>query len=103
VAWKKATRPKKEGGLGILDLRAQNLALLKFLHKFYNKDNVPWVKLTWDALYSRPIPRHRRKVCSFWWRDIISISDHFFMMTACTVNEGSSLYFWRDTWNLGVL
>jgi hypothetical protein len=33
----------------------------------------------------------------------MSLSNHFFMMVACTFNEGSTLYFWRDTWNLGVL
>jgi hypothetical protein len=88
-----------QGGLGIIDLKAHNIALLlKFLHKFYNKENAPWVKLTWETLYSRPIPpHHRKKVGSFWWRYIISLSDHFFMMAACTLNEGSSLYFWRDT------
>jgi hypothetical protein len=65
---------------------------------------VPWVKLTWEAVYSRPIPpHHRKKVSSFWWRDIMTLSDHFFMMAACTVNEGSSQYFWMDTWNLGIL
>jgi hypothetical protein len=47
VAWKKATRPKNQGGLGVIDLRAQNKALLlKFLHKFYNKADIPWVQLT---------------------------------------------------------
>lgn len=35
VAWKTACRAKEEGGLGIIDLRTQNTAiLLKFLHKF---------------------------------------------------------------------
>jgi hypothetical protein len=35
VAWSLATRPKKEGGLGILNLQTQNDALLlKNLHKF---------------------------------------------------------------------
>jgi hypothetical protein len=57
VAWKKATRPRDQGGLGILYFRAQNNALLcKFLHKFYNKASFPWVQLTWNALYSRVTP-----------------------------------------------
>lgn len=35
VAWKYACRSKKEGGLGIINLRTRNSALLlKFLHKF---------------------------------------------------------------------
>jgi hypothetical protein len=32
------TRPKEDGGLGILDLKTQNDALLlKYLHKFFNR------------------------------------------------------------------
>jgi hypothetical protein len=67
VAWKKATRPKNQGGLGIIDLRAHNIVLLlKFLHKFYNRLNIPWVQLTWNAFYSRTIPpHHRSRVGSF--------------------------------------
>jgi hypothetical protein len=47
VAWRKATKPKDQGGLGIIDLRAHNTTvLLKFLHKFNNRAQVPWVQLT---------------------------------------------------------
>jgi hypothetical protein len=47
VAWKKTTKPKSQGGLGIIDLRANDIVLLiKFLHKFYNKANLPWMHLT---------------------------------------------------------
>jgi hypothetical protein len=42
ATWSLATRPKKGGGLGILNLKTQNDALLlKNLHKFYNKVNCP--------------------------------------------------------------
>lgn len=38
--------PKKEGGLGVLNLKTQNEALLlKYLHKFFNKADIPWVNL----------------------------------------------------------
>lgn len=44
VAWKHACRSKEEGGLGIINLRTQNITLLlMFLHKFYNKADLPWV------------------------------------------------------------
>ena len=40
--------PKLEGGLGVLNLRVQNESLLlKHLHKFYNRVDVPWVHLVW--------------------------------------------------------
>jgi hypothetical protein len=46
VAWKKCTKPKRKAGLGVIDLRAQNRALLiKHLDKFYNKADIPWVTL----------------------------------------------------------
>ena len=52
VAWNDVCRPKFQGGLGILNLRAQNKAmLLKQLHKFFNQDDIPWVSLTWKAFY----------------------------------------------------
>jgi hypothetical protein len=45
--------PKKQGGLGVIDLATHNDAmLLKFLHKFYTKVDIPWVKLVWDNYYS---------------------------------------------------
>jgi hypothetical protein len=57
LAWKKVTRPKNQCGLGIIDLRAHNSSLpLKFLHKFYNNQNLPWVQLTWAAFYKRVTP-----------------------------------------------
>lgn len=45
VAWPLAQRPKKKGGLRIKNLLVQNDALLmKQLHKFYEKADVPWVQ-----------------------------------------------------------
>lgn len=75
MAWMKACKSKKEGGLGILDIKAQNKALLlKFADKFYNNRNT-WVQLTWHALYNNPVAPHaKRLVGSFWWRDVMSLS-----------------------------
>jgi hypothetical protein len=47
VAWDKDCRPKGQGSLGIINLRTHNTALLlKYLHKFYNHHDLPWVHLT---------------------------------------------------------
>jgi hypothetical protein len=46
AAWKLATRPKRNGGLGIINLSTQNDALLlKHLVKFFNRKNIPWVRM----------------------------------------------------------
>lgn len=42
AAWKMVCLPKEEGGPGVIDLRVQIEALLmKNLHKFFNKENLP--------------------------------------------------------------
>lgn len=39
--------PKEKGGLGIINLRLQNDALLmKHLRKFYNRADIPWVRIS---------------------------------------------------------
>lgn len=54
AAWPLVTLPKDEGGLGVINLSVQNESLLmKHLHKFYNRIQVPWVNLVWDKYYSR--------------------------------------------------
>jgi hypothetical protein len=52
VAWRKCIRPKRKGGLGVINQKSQNVALLNHLDKFYNRKDIPWVKLIWDTYYS---------------------------------------------------
>lgn len=62
-------KPKEKGGLSVLNLNVQNDALLlKHLHKFYNKMDIPWVKLVWSKYYEDKIPHATREVGSFWWK-----------------------------------
>lgn len=84
VAWETTCRSKEEGGLGIINLRTQNTALLlKFLHKFYNRVDLPWVHLAWRCLYRNGAPPHaRRSVVSFWWKDIMALSQDYFKIAS---------------------
>lgn len=46
AAWPMVLLPKNNGGLGVINLKTQNDALLlKHLDKFYNKQDTPWVSL----------------------------------------------------------
>jgi hypothetical protein len=46
-------RPKEQGGLGVLNLRVQNQALLiTNIYKLYNHHDIPWVNLIWQAYYN---------------------------------------------------
>jgi hypothetical protein len=105
VSWRKACLAKDQGGLGIIDLRAQNTALLvKFLDKFYNHANLPWVHLTWQCFSRRlKVPHVCNLVGSFWWRDVMSLSDNFLMVASCKAHSGLTCTFWKDSWDFGVL
>jgi hypothetical protein len=64
VAWNKCTRPKRKGGLGIINLRNQNMALLL---KFYNKRDTPWVNLIWNSYYANGKILHASKDKGSFW------------------------------------
>ncbi|XP_073353855.1 uncharacterized protein [Aegilops tauschii subsp. strangulata] len=99
AAWELVCRPKSKGGLGIIDIKTKNMALLlKHLFKFYNHDDVPWVTLVWDAYYTDKIPHAVDPVGSFWWRDVLHYSNVFRGITSVTLGDGSSSLFWKDDW-----
>jgi hypothetical protein len=55
AAWLMVHKPKK-GGLGVLNLRLHNDALLlKQLNKFYAKSDVPWVQIIWSKYYQSKV------------------------------------------------
>jgi len=105
VAWKKCAKPKRKGGLGIINLRSQNNALLlKHLDKFYNKKEIPWVKLIWNAHYPiGQVPHAITDRGSFWWRDILKLCDLFRGIAECKIGDGSTVLFWSDLWNDNIL
>ena len=81
-----------------MDFRKQNEGLLmKQLHKFYN-EGIPWVDLVWQY-YPDGVP-HASKLCgSFWWRDIMQLSEKYVPLYSITVGTGDSALFWYDKWN----
>jgi hypothetical protein len=73
---------------------------MKFLDKFYNNANIPWVKLTWNKLYSNdqtPL-QCKSPVGSFWWKDTLKIFDKFKDFTTCQPHRGNLVLFYSDIW-----
>lgn len=91
---------KEQGGLGIIDIKDQNTALLKFLDKFFNKSDIPWVKLTWSKLYAnkQTPPQARSAVGSFWWKEIMGLFGKYQAMAICKPNSGDTVLFWSQIW-----
>jgi hypothetical protein len=72
--------------------------LIKHLYKFFNKVGIPWVKLVWNY-YPDGVP-HAYNLCgSFWWRDVMKLSDEYRSITSVTVSASDTVMFWADTWN----
>lgn len=100
AAWDMVCRPKKHGGLGVLNLKIQNDALLmKFFHKFYNRHNIPWVDLIWNTYYADTILHATDPCGSFWWKDVMQLSPIFRVVSSVWINYGSSVLFWKDSWH----
>lgn len=75
AAWDLVCKPKSKGGLVVINTKIHNEALLlKFLHKFYNKLDVPWANLLWDNQYVNQVPHAMDPVGSFWWKDILKLT-----------------------------
>jgi len=97
-------KPKVKGGLGILNLRLQNDALLlKQLHKFYLNSDIPWCKLIWWKYYQIRVPHATREVGSFWWKDILRLHTIFRGIARCIVGNGATVTFWDDLWANDIL
>jgi hypothetical protein len=99
IAWNKVCIPKQRGGVGVLNLKLQNEALLmKFLHKFYNKEDTPWVTLLWNSYYQEKVPHAMDPCGSFWWKDILKLTPIFRTIASCHVGQGNTVLFWKDVW-----
>jgi hypothetical protein len=104
VAWPTVMLPKEKGGLGIINLRLHNDALLmKHLSKFYNRADVPWVHLVWSKYYSDRVSHATREMGSFWWKDVLRLNILFRVIARCELGDGSTVCFWDDLWTDGIL
>uniref|UniRef100_A0A2N9IFC0 CCHC-type domain-containing protein n=1 Tax=Fagus sylvatica TaxID=28930 RepID=A0A2N9IFC0_FAGSY len=97
VSWRKITRPKSEGGLGIMAAKPKNLALAaKLCWRFKSKPNAFWAKvLGCKYLFGA---RPRKHAFSKTWstirkgEDICTLGSRWLIGSNCTLN------FWSDKW-----
>jgi hypothetical protein len=102
VAWSKVTTPKEKGGLGLKNLRVMNEDLIiKHLHMFYNKEDVPWVQLIWNTHYVNGlVPHASLEKGSFLFRDLMKFADHYRGIAMAKTGSGDIVMLWGGGgWN----
>jgi hypothetical protein len=83
-----------KGGLGVIKLRVQNeTLLLKNLHKFFNKEDLPWVHLIWTLYYSNGKVAINASKGSSWWRSILRLLDQYKGIALGMVGSGDTILF----------
>ncbi|WCJ37950.1 Retrovirus-related Pol polyprotein from type-1 retrotransposable element R2 [Euphorbia peplus] len=104
VAWKSICKPKKEGGLGILDLKSWNKAAIgKHIWDIISEKSSLWAK--W-------IIANKLKKLSFWgitkpleaswsWRKLVQLRECFRGKFSYSLGDGTSFRFWTDPWMSG--
>jgi hypothetical protein len=78
-------------------LQSQNL--MKNLHKFYNKEDLPWVQLIWAKYYGNGKLPGVVKRGSLWWKSIVKLLNHFKGMAQAEAGLGDTILFCTEMWN----
>jgi hypothetical protein len=108
VKWDVICRPKKEGGLGVRDLRLVNISLLsKWKWKLLSCENELWKEIV-VARYGKDVMGKRvlgevdvTRWGSSWWRDLCLIdqdSAWFNNAIGKRVGNGNLISFWNEHW-----
>jgi hypothetical protein len=108
VKWSAICKPKKEGGLGIKDLKVMNCSLLaKWRWKLLTASNEMWKDVI-SARYGDNVLGNVRlggevfgAGSSVWWRDIGRLdndSGWFSQAVSKKAGNGNSTKFWKEVW-----
>ncbi|KAK2444918.1 hypothetical protein QL285_015908 [Trifolium repens] len=108
VKWSAICKPKKEGGLGIKDLRLMNSSLLaKWRWKLLEEGDEMWKKIVVAKYGNFVVGNCSLDVNNFgagasvWWRDICRLDSGigwFSQMVSKKVGNGNNTLFWKDVW-----
>jgi hypothetical protein len=104
TTWKLVTRSKSKGEIRVIILRTHNdVLLMKHLHKFFSRDDLPWVNLIWEKYYRNgEVPGHNMKG-SFWWKGLLRLLDTFKGIAKDNFGIGDTILLWSDLWNGSIL
>jgi hypothetical protein len=100
VSWPPVCRPKECGGLGLLNSKKMNLALMiKWIWKLYQADNPIWAQII-RAKYNSAnnIFEGTGQGGSQFWRSLHKIKHLFKLGAKFEIRDGRRTQFWMDKW-----
>ena len=102
VSWKQVCKQKSQGGLGVLNLKDFNLALLgKWWWRLLDDNYYCWKDIILNDLYKRRLPLHEAAClpqASPFWKGILKASKAFKCCSKFNCRSGKWIRFWTDSW-----
>jgi mannosylglycoprotein endo-beta-mannosidase len=101
VNWKTICQPKSQDGLGVLNTKLMNIALMaKWIWRIYSDENsdLLWLRLLRAKYRTSEIFSYTPNSCSPFWRNIHKVKEHFRLGVRFCPGKNSSTSFWKDVW-----
>ncbi|KAJ1691081.1 hypothetical protein LUZ63_015236 [Rhynchospora breviuscula] len=102
LAWSRVCLPKVLGGLGLLDLRLQNISLLlRWIWRLYAQPSSMWSTISYQLFAKRnanipPLGWNRNG--SFFWKQLLALRLYFQISTRTELHNGETTLFWFNNW-----
>jgi hypothetical protein len=101
MKWENVCRPKEYGGLGIINTRFMNIALLlKWIWKLFNcPDETPWIQMINNKYlkHGESILMNNSRGSQF-WNGLQDVKKWFTWGAVHIVGDGKRTRFWHDVW-----
>jgi hypothetical protein len=83
IKWQDICQPKSHGGLGVINTKAMNIAVMsKWIWRIYSGENEELLLVG----------------CSPFWHSIHKVKNHFKLEVKFFPGSNSNISFWKDTW-----
>jgi hypothetical protein len=101
VSWPSICHPKCQGGLGVMNTKAINIALMaKWIWRIYYEQNTEllWLRLLKDKYKTEEFFFTNTVGCSPFWHSIHKVKEQFKLGVRFLPGRRSSVIFWKDSW-----